>query len=171
MTPQKHVRILSIAPSTRGFGFAVLDVGGTLANWGTKTAKGKDKNAESLVKANEVIGHYRPDVLVLEDTSAKHSRRAPRIRKLSKRIIKLAAKNKLRVRLFSREQVMKSFFPDGKGTKYALAELIAQKFPEELAHRLPPERREWMCEDSRIAIFDAVALAILLYLEGQSKRD
>lgn len=171
MTSPKHVRILSIALSTKGFGFAVLDVGGTLANWGTKTTKGKDKNAESLVKANEVITHYRPDVLVLEDTSARHSRRAPRIRKLSKRIIKLAAKNQLKVRLFSREQVMKSFFADGNGTKYALAELIAQRFPEELAHRLPPERREWMSEDSRMDIFDAVALAVLLYLEGQSKKD
>ena len=138
--------------------------GETLADWGVKTVTG-DKNAESLAKVEEMIAHYRPGVLVLQDASAKHSRRSPRIRELSKGVVALAATRKVKVRLFSREQVMKSFFAEGEGTKHALAELIAKQFPEELGDRLPPKRRAWMSEDARMDIFDAVALALMIGLK------
>jgi len=54
------------------------------------------------------------------------------------------------------------FFADGQGTKHALAEILAARFPEELGCRLPPKRRPWMSEDYRMDIFDAVALALVL---------
>jgi hypothetical protein len=43
-----------------------------------------------------------------------------------------------------------------------LAEILATRFPEELAPRLPPKRKPWISEDYRMDIFDAVALAIVL---------
>ena len=159
----KHFRILAIAPSTRGFGFAILEGQDTLVDWGVKTVKG-DKNVQSLAKVKKLIAHYQPGVLVLEDASAKNSRRSPRIRKLSQQIIKLAEARKMIVKLFSRDQVMKTFIADGQGTKHVLAEIIAKRFPEELGSRLPPKRKPWMSEDSRMNIFDAVALALLPYL-------
>ena len=90
----KHFRILAIAPSTRGFGFAVLEEQETLVNWGVKTVNG-DKNVQSLAKVEKLIAHYQPGVLVLEDASAKNSRRSPRIRKLCQQIIKMAANRKM----------------------------------------------------------------------------
>jgi len=129
-------------------------------DWGVKTVKG-DKNIQSLAKVEDLIAHYQPGTLVLEDTSAKNSRRSPRIRKLCQQIIKMASNRKVSIKLFSRDQVMKTFIPDGRGTKHALAEIIAKRFPEELGSRLPPERKPWMSEDSRMNIFDAVALALL----------
>jgi hypothetical protein len=56
----------------------------------------------------------------------------------------------------------RGFFADGCGTKHALAEIIAERFPKELGFRLPPKRRAWMSEDSRMDIFDAVALALMV---------
>ncbi len=156
----KQIRIVAIAPSTRGFGFAVLEVRETLVDWGVKSVK-RDKNAESLAKAEKLIAHYQPGVLVLEDSSAKHSRRSPRIRALSKQIIAMAKTRKIRVALFSREKVMQKCFPDGEGTKHALAEILAKRFPEELATHLPPKRRPWTSEDARMDIFDAVGLALM----------
>ncbi|MEI6076398.1 MAG: hypothetical protein WCS94_12525 [Verrucomicrobiota bacterium] len=47
-----------------------------------------------------------------------------------------------------------------KGTKQELAELLARRFPDELASRLPPKRKVWMNPDDRMDIFDAVALAV-----------
>ena len=161
----KHFRILAIAPSTRGFGFAVLEEQETLVDWGVKTVKG-DKNVQSLAKVEKLIAHYRPGVLVLEDASAKNSRRSPRIRKLCQQIIKMAATRKVSVALFSHDQVMKTFIADGQGTKHALAEIIAKRFPEELGSRLPPKRKPWMSEDSRMNIFDAVALVLILRLKN-----
>jgi Holliday junction resolvasome RuvABC endonuclease subunit len=161
----KHFRILAIAPSTRGFGFAVLEGQETLVDWGVKTVN-SDKNKQSLARVEDLIAHYQPGALVLEDASAKGSRRSPRIRKLSQQIIKMAANRKVSVKLFSRDQVMKTFIADGQGTKHALAEIIAKRFPEELGSRLPPKRKPWISEDSRMGIFDAVALVLILRLKN-----
>src|ERR1019366_2019699 len=163
-TQKKDFRILSVAPSDRGFGFVVLEGRDTLVECAVKTVK-RDKNAKSLEKVEELIAHYQPGVLILENTSAKGSRRAPRIRKLCQQIIKLAATRKVRVKLYSREQVMKTFIPDGRGTKHALAELIANRVPEQLSSQLPPKRQAWMSEDSQMNIFDAVALAMVFRLK------
>ena len=157
----KYPRILAIAPSTRGFGFALLEGLDMLVDWGVKPVKG-DKNSQSLVKVEELVVRYQPDMMVLQDTSSKESRRSERIRTLSKQIISLAATRKISVTLFSREQVMKVFFADSQGTKQTLAEIVANKFPEELGFRLPPKRRPWMSEDSRMDIFDAMALVLML---------
>jgi Holliday junction resolvasome RuvABC endonuclease subunit len=161
----KHFRILAIAPSTRGFGFAVLERQDTLVDWGVKTVKNGDKNVQSLEKVKELIAHYQPGVLVLENASAKNSLRSRRIRRLCRQIIKLASTNKVSVKLFSREQVMKTFLPDGRGTKYAVAEIVAERFPEELSQKLPPERKLGNSEDSRMSIFDAMALALVFRLK------
>jgi hypothetical protein len=142
----KNLRILAIAPSTRGFGFSVLE-GERLIDWGVKSVKG-DKNKQSLLKIKEMISRYHPGVLVFEDYSAKGSRRSPRIRKV-------------RVKLFSRQQVRKAFFADGQGTKDVLADMLAKQFPEELGFRLPPKRRPWMSEAYQMGIFEAVALVLI----------
>jgi Holliday junction resolvasome RuvABC endonuclease subunit len=157
----ERVFLLAIAPSTRGFGFALLEGLDMLVNWGDKRVKG-DKNRNSLAKVEDLIAQYQPDVLVLQDNSTKPFRRAARIRALSRQIIRVAGTRKVSVALFSHEQVRRVFFADGQGTKHALAEIIANKFPEELGFRLPPKRRAWMSEDSRMDIFDAVALVLML---------
>jgi hypothetical protein len=64
-----------------------------------------------------------------------------------------------------RQNVKQAFFPDGDGTKHGIAEIVAKRFPEELGFRLPPKRRAWESEDSRMAIFDAVALVLMLRLQ------
>ena len=119
-----------------------------------------DKNAGSLARVKAMIAHYEPDVLVLEHASAKPVRRAPRIRELTKRIVSMSKSQGVSVILLKRERVRRVFFGDGQGTKYALAQILAERFPDELGTRLPPKRRPWMSEDSRMDIFGAVALAL-----------
>jgi len=167
--PKKQLRVLAIAPSTRGFGFAVLEGQESLVDWGVKVVKG-DKNAQSLAKVEELIAHYQPGMMVLEDTSAKHSRRSARIRALSQKIIAVAPTRKVSVALFSQARVKRVFFGDAQGTKHALAEIVAQRFPEELSSRLPPKRRPWKSEDYRMDIFDAVALVLVLRLKRAKRK-
>src|SRR6185369_16373876 len=155
----KYPRILAIAPSTRGFGFALVEGLNTLVDWGVKNVEG-DKNAGTIARVKAMIAHYEPDVLVIEDASAKPVRRALRIRELAKRIVSISKKENVSVILLKREQVRRVFFADGQGTKYALAQILAERFPDELGTRLPPKRRPWMSEDSRMDIFGAVALAL-----------
>ncbi|MEI7729355.1 MAG: hypothetical protein WCO56_07270 [Verrucomicrobiota bacterium] len=160
----KHFRILGIAPTARGVGFAVLEGQETLVDWGVKTVKG-DKNAQSLAKVEKLIAHYQPEVLVLPDTSAKNSRRYPRIQKLSQQIVKVATARNIRVVLLSAEKLRRVYFGNAHGTKHALAEIIAKRFPDELGSFLPPKRKPWMSEHYQMDIFDAVALVVALRIK------
>ena len=72
-------------------------------------------------------------------------------------------------RAYSRAQIRDCFAFFGAKNKYDIASLIAQEFPQ-LASRCPPERKPWMSEDYRIAMFDAVSLVITYFKEAESKR-
>ena len=156
-----YPRILAIAPSTKGFGYAVFEGHKMLVHWGVKSVKG-DKNAGAVEKVEDMIARYNPQVMVLEDTATKESHRAPRIKALTKRLVAVAERRTIKVVLFSQKQIRRVFFGDVRGTKHALAENIAERFPEELGFLLPPKRRDWMSQDSRMDIFDAVALALMI---------
>jgi Holliday junction resolvasome RuvABC endonuclease subunit len=162
MNKADHFRILAIAPTSRGVGFAVLEGKDSLVDWGVKTVQG-DKNANSLTKVEELIAQYQPGVLVLQNT--KDSRRSQRIKVLSRKIVVMAETHKVSIKLFSQEQVRRTYFADGLGTKQEIAELIAQRFPDELGTRLPQKRKAWMSEKYQMGIFDAVALAVMLRLK------
>ncbi len=162
---QKQFRILAIAPSARGFGYAVLEGEGTLVDWAVKSVKG-DKNRRCLVKVKKLLTHYQPDLLVLEDPT---NRRSIRIRDLNSLITNTAAQHQVKVRLITRERVYRAFALGEQGTKHALAEIIAQRFPQELGGRLPSKRRLWMSEDYRMGIFDAVALGLAAVLLKQQR--
>jgi hypothetical protein len=153
-------RILAISPSSRGFGFAVLEDQATLVDWGVKSVKG-DKNVACLKQTDAMCVLYHPALLVLEDASAKGSKRAPRIRKLIPQLVKLAKDRKIRTKVLPRRKVREFFFGVDAVTKFDLAVFLSERFPEELASKLPPERKPWMSEDARLDIFEAVALALV----------
>lgn len=157
----KYPRILAIAPSREGIGFAVMDGLNNLINWGVKWTRG-DKNKAGVAKAKELIVRYEPEVIALEDASADGSHRGRRLRELMKRIVALSANKNVPVALFSRKQMKWTFLLDGDGTRHDLVAAIAARFPDELGRHLPPERRPWMDEDHRMAMFDAVALALMV---------
>jgi transcriptional regulator with XRE-family HTH domain/Holliday junction resolvasome RuvABC endonuclease subunit len=154
----KHGRVLGIAPSTRGFGFAIMEGDNILVDWGVKAVKG-DKNARSLSNVAGLIAQYKPNAIVLENTHAPGSRRSSRVQALIQEIVSLAENEKIKVERFSRKQLNRAFTKEEQGSKHTLAKYVAARFPEELGFRLPPKRRIWMNQDYRIDIFEAVALA------------
>jgi hypothetical protein len=154
----KHIRVLGIVASTRGVGFAVMEGKNILVDWGVKTVKG-DKNTGSLSKVANLMDHYKPDAIVLENTRSAGSRRRSRVQALTQEIAALAESEKINVKQFSRKQLNLGFINDGPGTKHALAEHLAAHFRDDLGLLLPPKRKCGMNEDCRMDIFDAVALA------------
>lgn len=135
-----------------------------LVSWAARQLSG-DKNAKSrktVVGVEKLIAEYAPQVIVLEDASAKGSLRSQRIRRLTAKLKVLAKKRRVKVALFTRKQVMRAFLPDGKGTRHDLAAAIAERFPGELGPQLPPKRKFYETEDYRIGIFMAAALALTL---------
>lgn len=159
--PPNGIRVLGIAPSSRGVGFAVMVAENTLVDWGVKPVKSGDKNARSLSNAFNLIDHYKPDVIAIEDPLA--SRRGLRVRALIQEIIGLAEGQTIKVARYSRKQLILGFSKD-QMTKHALAEYLASHFPEELSFRLPKKRRPWTSEDYQMDIFDAVAIAQRCFL-------
>jgi hypothetical protein len=166
MIKDKTVRILSVAPLSRGFGYAVMEDPSMLVACGNKVFN-HDKNIRALAWVEKFIRFYQPDVLVLPDVNAADTRRASRIKTLHQKIGALARTYQLKLRLISVTEVRAQLLGSAKGTKQALAEALAAKFPVELASRLPPKRRPWMSEDPRMDIFDAVGLAVVFWPKGK----
>ena len=162
MIQNKSIRILAIAPLSRGLGYAVMEGPGKLVACGNKAIL-RDKNAKALAWVNRFIQFYQPDVLVLPNVTAADTRRAKRIKTLSRKIVAWAGKQPLKVRLVSVTQVRMQLVGEFRATKFAVARTLAEKFPTELGTRLPPKRRPWMSEDPRMDIFDAVGLAVAFW--------
>lgn len=163
MIKNKSVRVLAIAPLTRGIGYAVMEGADKLVAHGNKAIL-RDKNNRALKWVEKFIRLYQPEVLVLPDVNGKDTRRATRVKTLHRKIVALAKEHQLKVRLISVTHVRERLLGDRKGTKQACAETLAAKFPVELEPRLPPKRRPWMSEDPRMDIFDAVGLAVVFWM-------
>jgi Holliday junction resolvasome RuvABC endonuclease subunit len=157
----KDIRVLAVDPSTRGFGFAIIEGPNRLIDWGVKETK-TDKKRRALKLVEDFIDRYEPNVIVVEDYEAKGSRRCQRIQGLINDISKFAAKKNVKVRKFSRLKVTQTFSGSGASNKHEIATAIAKQFPD-LAPRLPRFRKPWMSEDYRISIFDAVGFGITFF--------
>jgi len=63
MIQNKNIRILAIAPLSRGLGYAVMEGPDKLITCGNKAVL-RDKNAGSLAWVDRFIKFYKPEVLV-----------------------------------------------------------------------------------------------------------
>lgn len=157
--------VLSIDPTSRGFGFVVLESPTTVVDWGVKVIRQQDE-AKTLAKVLELIRHYRPEILVFEDH--RGSRRCPRVRTLLDGVGALATREGVKIRRVPVSQVKKVFRTFRAKTKHEIAHAVAQQLPE-LAPQVPQYRKAWMSEDYWMAMFDAAALA-LAYVHSRPVR-
>jgi Holliday junction resolvasome RuvABC endonuclease subunit len=160
-------RILAVALTSRGLGYAVLEGETSLIESSRTSVRNGDKNRQCIAKVKKLTAFYRPAALVLQDVASKGSRRDQRIKVLQREVIRLAAKQRLLVRLISEKQLRSLLLGNASGTKHEMAAMLTKHFPDELAFRLPPKRRPWQSEDSRMDIFDAVALAVAFRIKGK----
>jgi|SRR5882724_11712344 len=157
----EQARILGISLSSRGFGYAIMEGENRLVRYGNMVIK-EDKSTRVLDHIAKLINRFQPNVLALHNVTAKGAHRHIRIKKLHRKVLALAGKYKMKVMQHSNEELRNVLLGNEGGTKHEMAELLAKKFPDELATRLPPKRKNWMSEDARMDIFDAVGLAVVL---------
>ena len=159
MTSRRRPKlVLAIYFQTKGFGFVLLRHWASPVDWGTPEIVGPDRATRCLKRIDALFRLHTPDVLVLQDTSKTGTRRAPRIRALNRRTLKLAERRGIPVRAYSRAQVLDYFGEFGAKTKHRIAEIIAEHIPA-LSLYVPPPRKPWKSADARMGIFDAAALA------------
>lgn len=154
--------VLALYPTSRGFAFVFFEGPESPYEWGVKEIKEKHKNRKTLEAIKKLIDQYRPEVLVIEDTSERGSRRTSRIRKLYRMLAHTADAEYVDVSRCTKREIQACFKPVGARTKYEIAKAIALQIPA-FAHRMPRIRKPWMSEDPRLSLFDAAALGLTYY--------
>lgn len=157
--------VLSLYPFSRGFAFVLFEGPESPFDWGVKEIKEKHKNTKTLDAIRRIIDRYRPEVVVIEDTTDKGSRRTSRIRKLYRMLVHVAKAEYVELRRCSRKEVKACFASVGASTKYEIAKAIATQIPG-FTHRMPAIRKPWMSEDPRQSLFDAAALGLTYFTRG-----
>src|SRR5258708_544656 len=107
-TPTRPTRILAIDPTTKGFGYVILDLPLRLIAWGMAHIEG-EKRFGAITRFEALLDQFRPDAVVLEDTTAPGSRRYPRVRDLLERLAKIARERGIQVHTVSRLDVIAYF--------------------------------------------------------------
>jgi hypothetical protein len=152
-------RILAIDPLKHGFGWAVLEGDELLVDCGIRDLQAK-KPERVLAHIAVLIHRYAPHTIVLENTAHRRCRRGDPARSLVHEIVKMAPAVDIPVSRVSMAKVFRHFRRFGAKNKNAIAQLIADRFPE-LERLVPPRRRVWMSEDDRMSVFDAMAMALV----------
>ena len=156
--------VLAVHLTTRGLAYVLFEGPMSLVDWGVKEIRGPRKNARCLDRLGKIIERYQPDTLVIENCSQMGSRRSARIRRLYQATETVARSHAIDVFRYSRRQVRQCFEKAGASTKREIAQAISQLIPA-LSHRMPPTRKAWMSEDSRMSIFDAASLMMTFYCQ------
>jgi hypothetical protein len=151
----EHRSIVAVHPAGNSLTYVFFE-DGRLTDW-----QRIEKNGEGDVLAilDRVLDGCAADVLILEDADATGCKRSPVMRILLKRMAVHARGRGFLVRLVSASDVRLAWRAKGQRNKQAVAATLAQQFPE-LQHLVPPPRRNFMNEDARVHIFDAVSLVL-----------
>ena len=156
--------VLAVYPFSRGFAFVFFEGPDSPFEWGVKDLREGDKNSRTVEGIKKLVDRYRPEVLVIEDTTDGGWRRTSRIRKLYRMLVHFAHAEYVDLHRCSKKQVKECFASVGASTKYEIAKAIATQTPA-FAHRIPRFRKPWMSEDPRQSLFDAAALGLTYYAQ------
>jgi len=156
---RSYQRVLAIDPYLRGFGWALLEGPDLLVDWGICQTRTK-KPERALGRVAAILHRYAPHLIVVEDIRHPRCRRRDRAGVLISEICDMAGAANVAVRTVAMEDVREHYRAVGAKSKNAVARLVVERFPE-LQPILPPYRKNWMREDERMAVFDAIAMALV----------
>lgn len=170
MSNEHKGNLLALYPIPRGYAFVLFENGLSPVDWGVRDirCKAEERNAKSLTDVEALVDQCRPTMIVMEDSTEPESRRAPRIKKLSRSIAHLADKRTIPARLITKHHVLAVFAPSGATTRYAIAQEVAKQFPS-LGCRLPRQRHIWESEPPVMGLFAAAALGLAFHAGQRTK--
>ncbi len=149
-------RFLAVDVRPRRFGFALFERPSRLLDCGVARFQSAGRAA---IRIGSFIAAFHPELLILRKF-AEHSRRnTAGARRVMKAVGRQARRVAVRVVFVSERRVRNTFQQKRKITKRQIAASLASMFPE-LGWKLPPQRKPWQSEHPRMAMFDAVSLAV-----------
>ncbi len=154
-------KLLGIAIRARWLGFAELDAQRCLLDWGMifyqRKAAAELKSAKTRLE--NLLARINPSHVVLVLPGTKANEGVPAVRSITRALHAVASSRSIPVETLPRTVIRAAFAPCDAKAKREIALLLGQTFPE-IAWKLPPERKIWEKEDSRMALFDALAGAV-----------
>jgi len=160
-----HPRVLAIDLRSRAFGFAILEGPRTLLTVGRRLCSSRGARDTAAVlekKIASLLYLFAPSVIVLKRTSGRTDRTLATRRGATAAIKREAKLQSANLVLLRRRDIYRAFRKYGATSKYKIAALIAARFPE-IEWKRPHGRRNWEPEHHRMAIFDAISLALAYY--------
>jgi hypothetical protein len=168
--PLGHYYVLAVYASSRGLAFALFEDQLSLLDWGATIKDGTTKNEHCLTFFARLLDRYVPDVIVVQDTtSMSGKKRSGRVQALYRSIGTIAQAENIEVARYGTASVDEAFDAAGVRTKQERALLVAQMIPV-LSHRVPPRRKAWQSEHSRMPLFEAAALGLAHYFHEHKRR-
>ena len=155
--PRRRPLVLTVHPTTRGFGWVVFE--GPLApvDWGIAFARGRNRE-RLMCRFERLLSRYEPSVLILEE----FEHRVGASLQLCRRLKHMAACRDMDIPIFTRETVQAVFTAVGARTRYEIAQVICSEISA-FSHWMPRKRTLIVREDAKQSLFDAAALAVTYY--------
>ena len=149
--------VLSVQPTSRGFGWTLFEGPSAPLDWGLTYAK-TNRTTACVRHLSTLLERHRPEYLVLEDLDGRRRAPSAAIADFRRQAIEAADVLGITVRCYSRRDVARAVLGDSTATRHQVAQAVA-KHIDVFAHRLPPARRAWESVDRRLALFSAAGLA------------
>jgi len=157
-----YSRILAIDVRSQSFGFAALEEPNMLLDYGRKSYLARDaRDVTEIVhkKIGALLDFFTPSTIVLKGQCNRNGQHHLNRQKVFKVITREASVRSVEVIRLQRADIDRAFRQSGNFSKYKIAGLIVQRFPE-LAWKLPAKRKNWQPEHYNMTIFDAASLAL-----------
>lgn len=152
--------ILALEIRPRRFGYAVLHAG-TLIDWGGRGfPAGKSGVAKAVRRVVSLVSYYAPGAVVTRRTRRVNQASAKAAAQVAQRIRARLRREGVTLVSLRRENVREAFATHGYRNKDAVAALIASRFGQ-LRAAVPHPRKKWEPERHVLAVFDAVATAMV----------
>ena len=150
---------LVLYPNTFGVGFVICEGPKEILDYGIKKVR-PISHYKYIKKVKWFLDFCKPDIVLLLDyTSRKISKRQKRI---IDEVVQLAHAKSLNLKSYSRSQIKQTFITFGAKTKYDIAMVILNWYPE-LKNKTPHKRLPWMAEHYQMGVFDAFSLMLTHY--------
>jgi hypothetical protein len=158
-------RIMAIDLRRSRFGYAVLDGPNSVLEWGSGEiwADGKERGDFKNTRLRSALRVSSPATVVVRRSQYRGSLDASLRDRLLGQIRRDADGYSIPVEMISQAEIRMAFHLPKRASKYKIASVIAQRFPE-LRLKLSAGRRAWEPELHSMIVFDAIA-AGLAYLQ------
>jgi hypothetical protein len=155
----KNVRIIALDLRPRKFGYVVLEGPARLVDCGVKRFQSTLQYVERI---QNLIKTFQPSVIVVRRMRKGSQRDCPALRRVYRRIGQSVRSNHFPIIRVNDAAIRRTLHDCAKPTKEKMARMIGGLFPELLWH-VPPPRRPWQPEHSRMPLFDAAALGMTYF--------